>query len=105
LLLYAILHRRGWFHFTAKLGARIGRQLIATAAMGALLWWLTPQFTAQYAGPWFGRVWSLALLVSAGMAVFFATAFAVGAIDKSVLAQLRRRRQPRTAADDEILEP
>lgn len=105
LLLYAILHRRGWFHFTAKLGARIGRQLIATAAMGALLWWLMPHFTAQYAGPWFGRVWSLALLVSAGLAMFFVAAFAVGAIDKSVLAQLRRRRQPRVAADDEILEP
>src|SRR3546814_9097835 len=28
LLLYAILHRRGWFRFTAKLGLRILRQLV-----------------------------------------------------------------------------
>jgi len=105
LLLYAILHRRGWFHFTAKLGARIARQLVATTAMGALLWWLTPQLAAYYSGPWYDRTWSLVVLVMSGMAVFFAAAFAVGAIDKSVLAQLRRRRQPRTAADDEILEP
>ena len=105
LLLYAMLHRRGWFRFTWKLAGKIARQLIATAAMGALLWWLTPQLTAHYSGPWFGRVWSLSLIVFSGMAVFFATAFAVGAIDKSVLAQLRRKRQPRTKADDEILEP
>ncbi len=105
LLLYAVLHRRGWFRFTWRLAGRVARQLIATAAMGALLWWLTPQLTVHYSGPWFGRVWSLSLIVFSGMAVFFATAFAVGAIDKSVLAQLRRKRQPRTKADDEILEP
>jgi putative peptidoglycan lipid II flippase len=104
-LLYAILHRRGWFHFTWKLADRVARQLIATAAMGLLLWWLTPQLAAHYSGPWFDRIWSLVMLVGAGGVVFFATAFAVGAIDKSVLAQLRRRRQPRVAADDEILEP
>jgi len=104
LLLYAILHRRGWFHFTWKLAGKVLRQVIATAAMGALLWWLTPQFTAQYSGPWYDRAWSLALIVSAGMVSFFAVAFGVGAIDKSVLAQLRRRRQPRTKADDEIQE-
>ena len=31
-LLYAILHKRGWFHFTARLGGRIARQIVATAA-------------------------------------------------------------------------
>ncbi len=72
--------------------------------MSALLWWLTPQFTAQYSGSWFERIWSLGLIVVAGMAVFFIAAFILGAIDKSVLAQLRRRRQPRTKSDDEILE-
>ena len=104
LLLYAILHRRGWFRFTWPLAGRIARQLLATAAMSALLWWLTPQLAAHYAGPWHDRVWSLALLVIGGMAVFFAAAFATGAVDKRVLAQLRRRRSARTAADDEILE-
>lgn len=103
-LLYAFLHRRGWFRFTARLAGRVARQLLATAAMAALLWWLTPQFTARYAGIWYDRVWALALLVGAGMVVFFVIAFATGAVDKSVLAQLRRRRQPRTTADDEILE-
>ncbi len=104
LLLYAILHRRGWFRFTARLAGRVARQLVATAAMAALLYWLTPQLAAHYSGPWLGRVWSLALLVTAGMAVFFVAAFAVGAVDRSVLAQLRRRRPARTRSDDEILE-
>lgn len=103
-LLYMILHRRGWFRFTWKLAGRIGRQLVATAAMSALLWWLTPLFTAQYSGPWYDRVWSLSVVVFAGMAVFFAVAYAVGAIDKSLVAQLRRRPSPRTKSDDEILE-
>ncbi len=104
LLLYAILHARGWFRFTWKLSGRIARQIGATLVMSALLWWLTPQFTAQYSGSWFERIWSLGLIVVAGMAVFFIAAFILGAIDKSVLAQLRRRRQPRTKSDDEILE-
>ena len=104
LLLYVVLHRRGWFRFTRRLAGRIARQLIATAVMGGLLWWLTPQLTAHYSGPWFDRVWSLSLIVFSGLAVFFAAAFALGAIDKSVLSQLRRRRPARTKSDDEILE-
>jgi len=104
LLLYAILHKRGWFRFTLPLAAKIARQALATAAMAALLWWLTPQLAPYYAGSWVDRTWSLALIVFAGMAVFFAVAFAIGAIDKSVLAQLRRRRPARTKDDDEILE-
>lgn len=104
LLLYAVLHTRGWFRFTAKLGGKIARQLIASAAMGALLWWLVPHLAPYYGGGVFDRVWSLALLVAAGGVVFFAVAFAIGALDKDLLAQLRRRRPPPTKADDEILE-
>ncbi|WP_374528950.1 murein biosynthesis integral membrane protein MurJ [Novosphingobium sp.] len=103
-LLYAILHKRGWFHFTWRLTGKIARQLVATGVMAALLWWLMPQLESHYAGHWFERAWSLALLVGAGLVAFFGTAFAVGAVDKSVLAQLRRRRPARTKADDEILE-
>lgn len=103
-LLYAILHRRGWFHFTARMAGRIARQVAATAVMGAVLWWLTPQFAAHYAGAWHERVWSLSIIVAAGLATFFAAAFMVGAVDKSVLGQLRRRRTARTKADDDILE-
>ena len=104
LLLYAMLHRRRWFRFTAQLGSRIARQLIATAAMAAVLWWMIPRLQDRFGGSVVERVWSLSALVFAGMAVFFAVAFLTGALDKGLLAQLRRRRPRRTAADDEILE-
>jgi putative peptidoglycan lipid II flippase len=92
LTLYTVLQIRGWFRLTAKLASRIVRQLIATAAMAAFLWWLVPRLADRYAGSVFERVWSLGLLVVGGMAVFFAAAFMLGALDKDLLAQLRRRR-------------
>ena len=103
LLLYAMLHKRGWFRFTAKLGGRIARQALASAAMGALLWWLMPRLAPYFGAGVLDRIWSLALLVGAGGLTFFLVAWAIGALDKDLIAQLRRRRQPRTKADDEIL--
>jgi putative peptidoglycan lipid II flippase len=93
LLLYAILHRRGWFHFTAKLAGRIARQLIAVAAMAALLWWMMPLMQPWYGGNVVQRVAALAALCGAGGAVFFAAAFVTGALDKDLLAMLTRRRR------------
>lgn len=104
LLLYAILHRRGWFHFTGALAGKVARQLLATGAMTGVLWYMVPLLAERYGGPWWDRIWSLAVLVAAGGAVFFAAAFALGALDKSLVGQLRRRRPARTRADDEILE-
>ena len=104
LLLYVILHRRGWFHFTAKLVSRIARQLIATAAMTGVLWYLMPLMADRYGASAFERIWSLTALVAAGGSVFFVVAFLAGALDKDLLAQLRRRKPARTKADDEILE-
>lgn len=103
-LLYIILHKRGWFHFTPKLISRIARQALATGAMAALLWFLTPLMAEQYSGSVIDRVWSLVVLVGAGGAVFFAAAFAFGALDKDLIAQLRRRKPARKKADDDILE-
>lgn len=104
LLLYAILHRRGWFHFTAKLAGRIGRQLVATAVMGAALWFLMPVLSPWFGGSVFARVWSLAALVGTGLAVFFGAAYLVGAVDPDLLGMLRRRRPKRDGRDDDILE-
>ena len=93
LLLYAILHRRGWFHFTAKLAGRIARQLVAVAAMAALLWWMMPLMQPYYGGNVAQRVGALGALCGAGGAVFFAAAFVTGALDKDLLAMLTRRRR------------
>lgn len=101
LLLYVILHRRGWFHFTAKLAGKIARQLVAVAIMAALLWYMMPLMAPYYGGGAFERIWSLALLCGAGGAVFFAAAFLVGALDKNLLAMLTRRRRNGAATTKE----
>lgn len=92
LTLYTILQWRGWFRMTGKLAGRIARQIVATAAMGALLWWLTPALEPYWRGDALERVWSLAALVVAGAVTFFAVAWAIGALDKDLIAQVRRKR-------------
>ncbi|WP_374407903.1 murein biosynthesis integral membrane protein MurJ [Pelagerythrobacter sp.] len=96
--LYTVLQLRGWFRFTGKLAGRIARQIAATAAMAALLLWLTPALAPYWTGEWYERVWSLAALVVAGAGVFFGVAWAIGALDKDLIAQLRRKR-PATPVD------
>lgn len=93
LTLYTLLHRRGWFHMTGKLAGRIARQIVATLAMSALLLWLMPLMADRYGGNVIERVWSLGVLVGAGIIAFFAVAWLIGAIDKDLLAQLRRKRK------------
>lgn len=101
LLLYTMLHRRGWFHFTAKLAGKIARQIVAVAAMSALLWWMMPKLAPYYGGGVLDRIWSLSALVAAGGAAFFAVAFLVGALDKDLLAMLTRRRAKVSAPTQE----
>ncbi len=91
LTLYIILQIRGWFHFTAKLASRIARQIVATAIMGAMLWYLTPALMPFWTGNAFERAWSLIAITLAGAIVFFGAAFLLGALDKDLIAQLRRK--------------
>jgi putative peptidoglycan lipid II flippase len=60
--------------------------------MSAFLWWLMPRLEDRYGGSVVDRIWSLGFLVVGGLAVFFAAALVLGALDKDLLAQLRRRR-------------
>ena len=103
LLLYAVLHRRAWFRFNGRLALRIWRQLIATAAMSALLWWLMDLLSGHFGGAVIERVWSLVALVGAGLAVYGAVGWLVGAVDRSEIELLmhRRRATPETASSIE----
>src|SRR5688572_967826 len=92
LTLYTILQLRGWFRFTGKLAGRIARQILATAAMSALLWWMMPLLADRFGGSVIERVWSISLLVAAGGVLFFAVAWVIGAIDRDLIGQLRRKR-------------
>jgi putative peptidoglycan lipid II flippase len=94
LLLYAVLHRRGWFHFSAQLGNRVFRQLIATSVMSALLYWMMGIMLPNFSADIFTRVWSLIMLVGGGMATYFIVGYLVGAVDKDRVNRLLRRRGP-----------
>ena len=96
LTLYAILQMRGWFHLTGRLASKICRQILATAVMSVALWFLMPEMEAHYGGHVIEKIWSLAVLVLVGAGVFFAAAYVAGALDKDLLAQLRRRRPAAT---------
>ena len=97
LLLYAVLHKRGWFYFTASLGNRIFRQLIAVGAMSALLAWFMRWMPPYFSGSIFDRIWSLGLLVGSGMAVYFLVSYLVGAVDRDRINRLLRRNGPAVA--------
>jgi len=58
-----------------------------------------PLMADRYGGNVIERVWSLAVLCGAGMIVFFAVAWAIGALDKDLIAQLRRRRPAKKPVD------
>ena len=60
--------------------------------MAALLHSMMPLMEPFYGGNAFERIWSLTILVAAGGMVFFAAAFATGALDKDLVAMLTRRR-------------
>jgi putative peptidoglycan lipid II flippase len=93
-LLYAVLHRRGWFRFTGDLGKRIARQLLAVGAMSALLYWLMSWLEPYYSGGVIYKIGSLALIVVAGGAVYAISGWFSGAIDRQQLAALKRSRAP-----------
>lgn len=97
LLLYIVLHKRGWFRFTGALGARVARQLAATAIMSALLWWLMGWMMPYFSDDIPTRVAALAILVGGGMAVYFVAGYMLGALDRERINHLLRRN--RAAAD------
>jgi putative peptidoglycan lipid II flippase len=94
-----LLTRRGWFRFEAALLARIVRQAIASAVMGAALWAVLPLLARYVAGDVLGRMLALSGLLGAGLAVFLVAALLTGALDKRAIAALTRRAPAPPPAD------
>lgn len=90
--LYAVLQLRGWFHLTGKLAGRVLRQVAATMVMAGVLTFMAPRLAFLWTGGTLERAGALIALVAAGGIAFFAAAFLLGALDKDLLGQLRRRR-------------
>jgi putative peptidoglycan lipid II flippase len=98
LILYVILHRRGHFRIEPWLASRIIRQLIAGAAMVAVLIAIRWALADWFAGSVGQRLAGVMAIVGGGMAVYFPLVWVLGGTDKEELRSLLRRRRPYTDA-------
>jgi putative peptidoglycan lipid II flippase len=89
--LYAVLARRGYYKAPGALLLRIGRQLVAAAAMGAALWFARDLLTGYYSAGVFARLFAVVVLVACAAVAYFGVAFAIGAIDRERLTKLTKR--------------
>lgn len=89
--LYAILAAKGHYRVTALSLSRIGRTVLASAVMGAALWFAMPLGDPYYAGGVLERIGAVAALVAAGGVVYLVAAVLLGVVDKQTIAQLKRR--------------
>jgi len=99
-LLAAVLRRRGHFAADARLSRRLGRTLIASAVMAAVLWGLAQLLAPAFTGGEAQRIPALAALVGSGLVSFAAAALLAGAVSPGELRRLLRRRRAGAAGDD-----
>ncbi|MFZ1742773.1 MAG: murein biosynthesis integral membrane protein MurJ, partial [Pontixanthobacter sp.] len=66
------------------------------AIMGTALYFLMPVLADNFTGNVIARVWSLTALVMVGVICFFGSAYLLGALDKDLLGQLRRKKPAKT---------
>ena len=90
-MLAITLHRRGHLRLDQRLVERLPRILLASAVMGAGLWWGAGRLQAAFAGPLAVKSGALALLVGGGLVLFGLAALLLGATDRSELRRFRRR--------------
>lgn len=98
LMLYIVLHRRGYFRIEAWLANRIFRQLLAGALMVAALYGIRMALGGWFDGSVGHRLVGVATLVGGGMAVYFPAVWVLGGTDREELKSLFRRRRPYTDA-------
>lgn len=91
-ILYVILHRRGHFRIEGWLASRVARQLVAAAAMAAVLFAIRHYLGGFFTGSVGHRMVGVAALVGGGMAVYFPLVWLLGGTDKEELRALVSRR-------------
>jgi putative peptidoglycan lipid II flippase len=93
LALYVLLAARGHFRVEGWLAARLVKQLIAAAAMGATIWLVGQVLGSYFSGSISQRLLGTMALIGAGSAVYFALAWITGGMDKEDLLVLLRRKK------------
>jgi putative peptidoglycan lipid II flippase len=94
-MLYVVLHRRGHFRIEGWLASRIARQLVAGAAMVAVLWLVKGALAPFFVGSVGHRLIGVGALIGSGLAVYFPVAWLIGGMDKQDIQALLRRRGKR----------
>ena len=93
-LLFIILVARGHFRMPGWLVGRIARQLLAAAAMAAVLYFLQQPLAGYFAASAGRRILAVGALVAAGGIVYFGIAWVSGGIDRDDIKTLFRRARP-----------
>ena len=93
IMLYVILHRRGHFRIEPWLGKRVACQLVAGAAMAAVLWFVGRALGGFFAGSAGHRLIGVAAMVGSGFAVYFPLVWMIGGMDKDAFRALFQRRR------------
>lgn len=92
ILLSAILHRKNYFRMPGRTAFRLIRVAIASAVMGAALWWLMLQIENWFAGSFIEQASGIAAILGVGIATYGVAAIILGVLDKATLARLMRRQ-------------
>ena len=95
LMLYVILHRRGYFRIEGWLASRIARQFLAGAAMAAVLWLVKGALADFFVGSVGHRLVGVGTLIGSGLAVYFPLVWMIGGMGKEDIQALLRRRGQR----------
>jgi putative peptidoglycan lipid II flippase len=94
-LLYGTLRKRGHFQLDPAVATRVIRQLIAGAAMGAVLYATNHVFAGAMATSKLAQLVVPLFLVGLGGVVYFGVGWMIGAINREdVLVLLRRKKAP-----------
>lgn len=94
LALYAILHSRGHYALKGDVAFRVGRQLIAAVAMGALLWFMTNALADWMAQGKLFQIIGLGAMMAAGVGLYFGLGWVIGALNRDDVLVLLRRKKP-----------
>jgi putative peptidoglycan lipid II flippase len=97
-ILYVLLYRRGHFRIEKWLATRLLRQLIAAAAMVAVLIGVRTLLGGWFTGSAGYRLAGVVAIVGAGLIVYFPLVYILGGTDREELKALLRRRRPYTDA-------
>ncbi|WP_114954912.1 murein biosynthesis integral membrane protein MurJ [Sphingosinicella terrae] len=92
LFLYIVLVRRGLYRMDSTLVGQLLRQALAAGAMVAVLLLLRPALQGWYGGSIVERAASVAALVLAGAVAYFGVAALDGAVDRTRLQLLMKRK-------------